>query len=382
MVNVVLQAFSGSHYEIGVQQGQAVRELLQKTLRQIQNFEALKQMKSKLLPTPLFLALAKRRADKLFRKDIFDHYPKQAQRLRGLADGAEVSISTILLMQSLELLIGQKSESSYHLQACTSLGFRPKRTTTEEAILAKNFDYPPEYLAFHLTCLTKPTGGFQTLGCTMAPLSGMLEGVNEHGLAVTYNYTYTTDKPEHFVPFSIVLQEMLETCKNSDEAVKFVTQAKRAGSALFTFADIEGDIKVVETSSNHASVREVVDDQIVVTNHYDTPEMQKIEVLHTAVYSGKAPKALHGIRVHESSELRLKRAQELLKGKAKIDENKIAEVLRDHGRENKPSMMTICRHSEFASTLRSVIFHPNRKIMKVLYGNPCENEYVEFALKE
>jgi len=381
-VNVTLQTFSGSHHEIGVQQGQAVRELLQKTLGQIQNFEALRQVKPKLLPASLFLALAKRRADKLFRNDTFEHYPKQAQRLRGIAEGAGVGISTILFLRSLELLIGQKSESSYHLQACTSLGFRPKRTTAEEAILAKNFDYPPEYLAFHLTCLTKPTGGFQTLGCTMAPLPGMLEGINEHGLAVTYNYTYTTDKPEHFVPFSVVLQETLETCKKTDEAVRFITRAKRAGSALLTFADVEGDIKAVEISSNHASVREVIDDQIVVTNHYETPEMQKIEIPHTAVYSGRAPKALHGIRIHESSEQRLKRAQELLKSKAKIDENKIAAVLRDHGGDNQPSMMTICRHSEFASTLRSVIFYPNRKIMKVLYGNPCQNEYVEFAFNK
>lgn len=358
MEKVALQTFSGSHYEIGVQQGQAVSKLLQKALAQIQNFEAIKQMKPKLLPAPVFLAVAKRRADRLFRNDIFEHYPKQAQRLKGLAEGVGVSVATILFMQSIELLIGQKSESNYHLQPCTSLGFRPERTATEETILAKNFDYPTEYGAFHLTCLAKPTDGFQTLGCTMAPLSGILEGMNEHGLAVTRNYTYATDKPEHFVPFSIVLQEMLETCKNTNEALRFITQAKRAGSALLTFADAEGNIKVVEISSNHVCVRDDAGGQIIATNHFDTPEMQKHEIPHSAVYSGKAPKALHGIRVHESSEQRLKRATELLRGKTKVDENKIVTVLRDHGRQSQPSMMTICRHSEFGSTLRSTISYP------------------------
>ena len=123
-------------------------------------------------------------------------------------------------------------------------------------------------------------------------------------------------------------------------------------------------------------------EQIVATNHYDTPEMQKLEIPHTAVYFGKAPKALHDIRVHESSEQRRKRATELLKGKAKINENKIAAVLRDHGKDNKPSMMTICRHSEVASTLRSTIFYPDRKAIKVLYGNPCQNEYAEFTFED
>lgn len=274
--------------------------------------------------------------------------------------------------------MGQKQESSYHLQACTSLGFRPQRTTTGETIIAKNFDFLPECAPFHLTRKIEPAEGYQTLGCTIVSFPSMLDGMNEHGLAVNYNFTYTTEKPEYFVPFSIALQEMLETCKDVDEAVKFITQTKRAGNALLTLADTEGNIKIVEITSNHAAIREVRSVQVVATNHFDTPEMQKLEIPRNAVYSGTAPKALHGLRVHESSEQRLERATELLKGKAKIDENKIASVLHDHGRDNKPSMLTICRHSELVSTLRSTIFYPDRRTIKVLYGNPCQNKYTEF----
>jgi hypothetical protein len=106
--------------------------------------------------------------------------------------------------------------------------------------------------------------------------------------------------------------------------------------------------------------------------------MQKHEIPRNAVYFGKGvPKELVGVRVHESSEQRLKRAQELLKGREKVDESKIAAILRDHGENNKPSFLTICRHDMDASTLRSVIFYPNRKSMKVLYGKPCQNQYDE-----
>jgi hypothetical protein len=107
--------------------------------------------------------------------------------------------------------------------------------------------------------------------------------------------------------------------------------------------------------------------------------MQKHEIPRNAVHSGKGvPKEIVGVRVHESSEQRLKRAQELLKGREKVDENKIAAILRDHGENNEPSLFTICRHGTDASTLRSVIFYPNRKSMKVLYGKPCQNQYDEF----
>ena len=378
MPNITLQTFSGTHYEIGVQQGQAVRGLIHKALEQIPDFEGVNLMKPRLLPTFLFLALAKRRATKLLRNDIFEFYPKQAQRLRGIAEGAGIDIPTVLFMQSMELL--KPTESDYRLQACTSLGFSPQRTTTAETIVAKNFDYGNEFALYHLTCQTKPPERYKTLGCTMAPLPGMLDGMNEHGLTVTYNLAYSTDKPKCFAPLSLALQEMLETCKNVDEAVKFITQAKQGGhDALLMLADAEGNIKTVEITSNHAATRETKDGQIINTNHYHTAEMQQYEIPHNAVYFDNVPKGLLGIRVHESSEQRLKRARKLLKDKTSVDENKIATILRDHGSDNRPSMLTICRHDEYASTLRSVIFYPNRKRIKVLYGSPCQNEYDEFA---
>jgi len=335
-------------------------------------FETIKLLKPKLLPTPLFLALAKRRAAKLLTSDIFQYYPKQAQRLQGVAEGAEIDITTILFLQSMELLIGNPS---FRLEACTCLGFSPLRTATAETIVAKNFDYINELAPYHLTCETRPKEGYKTLGCKMAPLPGMLEGMNEYGLTVTYNLAYTTEKPSCFAPLSMVLQELLENCKDTDEAVKFLLQAKRGGhDAILMLADSEGNIKTVEISSNHAATREMKNNQIINTNHYLTAEMQQYEIPHNAVYLGKA-----SLRIHESSEQRLQRAEQLLKDKTKIDENKIAAILRDHGKDGKPSMLTICRHDKYASTLRSMILYPNRKTIKILYGNPCQSEYIEFT---
>lgn len=341
------------------------------------NDETIKLMKPRLVPTSLFIALAKRRAAKQLKNDVFQYYPKQAQRLEGIAEGAGMDLPTVLFMLSMELVtVGQ---TNYRLQACTSLGLSPQRTATGETIIAKNFDYPNGFASYHLTCHTKPTEGYQTLGCTMAPLPGLCDGMNEHGLTVTYNLAYTVEKPKNFTPISLMLQEMLETCTNTVEAVKFITQAKRAGDALLMLADGEGNLKTVEISSNHAATRGTIDDQIINTNHYHTPEMQKHEIPHNAVFYGKVPKDFIGVRVHESSEQRLKRAQELMKGEAKMDDGRIAAILRDHGEKNKPSNLTICQHGEFLSTLRSVIFYPRRKTIKVLYGKPCQNEYVEFV---
>jgi predicted choloylglycine hydrolase len=280
----------------------------------------------------------------------------------------------------MELLIGTPS---YRIEACTNFGLSPQRTTTGETIVAKNFDYLNDLASLILTCETRPKEGYKTLGCKMAPLPGIFEGMNEHGLLATYNLAFTTDKPRNFVPLSIALQEMLETCRSTEEAVKFITQAKRGGhDALLMLADAEGDIKAVEISSNHSATREMVNGQIINTNHYHTEEMQQYEVPRKAVFFGKeVTRDQVGKRVYESSEQRLKRAQELLEGRAKVDEDYIAATLRDHGKDGKPSNLTICLHSEYSSTLRSMIFYPERKVIKVLYGNPCKSEYAEFAFK-
>jgi predicted choloylglycine hydrolase len=166
---------------------------------------------------------------------------------------------------------------------------------------------------------------------------------------------------------------MLETCRNTDEAAKFIMQAKRGGhDAVLTLADADGNIKTVEITSNHSTTSNAIDGQTVNTNHYKSTGMQRHEIPRNAVYKED------GVRVHESSEQRLRRAQELLKDIKKVDESVVCAILRDHGKDNKPSWLTLCNHGEYGSTLRSVIFYPNRKSMKVLYGKPCQNQYDEF----
>jgi len=375
MSNLVLHSFSGSHYELGLQQGQAVRKLVHEGLESIPDLETIKLMKPTWLPTSLFLALAKRKAAKLLRNDVFELYPKQAQRLKGIADGSKIDMNTAFFLQSMEFLIGKPS---FAIQACTSLGFCPQRTSSREPVVAKNFDYLNSLAPYNLTCMSELREGYSTLGCTMAPMPGMLDGMNEHGLTVTYNLAFSTDEPRCFAPLSMALQEMLETCKNTEEAIKFITQAKQGGhDALLMIADADGNIKTVEITSIHSAVREPIEGQIINTNHFHTKEMQRYEIPHDAVYSRKVPKGLLGLRIHESSEKRLIRAQELLKGK--INENKLISILQDHGKDNEPSMLTICRHDElYASTLRSIIFYPQKRTIKVLYGNPCQNKYEEF----
>ena len=137
MSTIKLETFSGTHYEIGVQQGKAVRTLLHQTLEQAKDFVEVKNMKPRLLPMSLFLSQARRQASKLLQSDISQYYPNQAERLKGIADGAGIDMSWIFFAQSMELLV-TVGPSVFHVPACTSLGFNQQRTKANETIIAKN----------------------------------------------------------------------------------------------------------------------------------------------------------------------------------------------------------------------------------------------------
>jgi hypothetical protein len=215
----------------------------------------------------------------------------------------------------------------------------------------------------------------------MAPLPGMLDGMNEHGLTVTQNLAYAIEEPTCFAPNSLALQEMLETCRTTDEAVQFITHAHRAGNHLLMIADVEDNIKAVELSHNRSAIRRPQTGQLINTNHYHTAAMQQHEVPHDAVFTGNVPPEFRGIRVHESSEQRFQRAQELLNDII-VDDHVLATVLSDHGQDNTPSNLTLCQHGNYLSTLRSGMFYPKQRQLKVLYGNPCQNTFSEFAFSQ
>lgn len=314
----------------------------------------------------------------MIKEDMKRYYPRQMERLEGIAEGAGIDLSWAFFFQSMELMITFRP-SIVRVPACTSIAVHPHRSATNETLVAKNWDYPNDFLPYHLTCLSKPKEGYQTLGCTMAPLPGMLDGMNEHGLTVTMNLAYSTDEPMCFAPPSLALREMLETCKTTEDAVGFITKAKHAGSVLITLADAEGDLRTVELSHNHSATRDPIEGLLINTNHYFTDEMKRYEIPHEAVFTEKAMKHLVGKRVHGSSEERLKRGRYLLEGMRGIDENALVSILRDHGEHNSPSNFTICQHGEHASTLRSCLFYPRRRAMKVLYGKPCQNGFSEFS---
>ncbi|MCX8189474.1 MAG: C45 family peptidase [Nitrososphaeria archaeon] len=361
----------GDHYEMGLEYGRILKQRIKKMMENLADMGMIKAMRPKIVPKKWFLNTLKKDTEKLMKNDILKYYPRQWESLKGIADGAGIENSMIILMISLEA-------SGFSLGGCTSLGLPSQMTVEGEPVLARNFDFPIEFTEYQVVIESRPKDGYGSLGCSIIPSHGILDGLNEYGLAVACNFAYSLDKPTCIVPLSITLQEMLENCRSVDEAIDFLKACKRGGyGAIITIMDTNANIKVIELSSHNYSVRE--DGTTIVTNHYITEKMQKIEIPKQAIYSKKAPKELWGKRVHESSEKRYIRVEQLLKTYNKVQENDIIRILKDHGEEDQPSDSTICRHTPYHNTIRSTIIYPKKRILKATFGNPCKTEYQQFS---
>ncbi len=372
--------FKGSPREIGLQQGRYYRDLIREAPARVTKAATFRAAKPRYLPTPLFYILAKRRASKLLRDDVYRYYPERAEQLEGVAEGAGIDHSTALFFMYLEL--AGVGETRFSVDSCTAVGFQREATECGETVMVKNMDFYNDY-AFMLTARkTVPDDGYAVFGNTAASYPGMVDGMNEHGLSVIYNFASTTEKLTCYTPLSLAIQETLQSCKTTEEAVEHITQAKRGADALLMIGDAEGTLRTVETSSTESAVREPQGPVLVNTNHYHTEEMKRIEVPQDAVYPDDASPDLRGTPVFLSSKTRWDRANELLALGGRFSEERIHGIMSDHGADAEPSRLTICRHDELASTLYTLVYYPERRSIKALYGNPCMNVLSEMVFSE
>lgn len=70
----------------------------------------------------------------------------------------------------------------------------------------------------------------------MAPMAGTVDGINETGLAVTFNNAYATDQDRPTPTISMRLAEVLAQCQTVQGACDYLTHSSRWGSGLIMLA--------------------------------------------------------------------------------------------------------------------------------------------------
>ncbi|OYW16717.1 MAG: peptidase C45, partial [Planctomycetales bacterium 12-60-4] len=282
--------------------------------------------------------------------------PDMVEELRGIAEGARVSLVDVMLLQVRNQL---KPDAA---GGCTS--FSLGKSARAGRIVAQNWDNDPELDRFTIVLTRRPAGKPAFTTVTQAGLISYI-GFSEAGIGVCLN-SLPAPSRKLGVPHYFTVREIYEA-RTLDAVVHAVRRAERAIPANIMLTTPEGPADLEVTIDG---VHVLADPQRVThTNHCRHPEL--------ATINGEFPEL---IQSHD----RQTRIDELLAGAA-IDDDPIAAlqaVLRDHNGHPR----SICRHANsdagngFWQTVFSVIIEPEAGRMHITRGTPCDRGYETYAL--
>jgi isopenicillin-N N-acyltransferase-like protein len=170
------------------------------------------------------------------------------------------------------------------------------------------------------------------------------------------------------VPILVVCREVLQQATIGD-ALGAIIRANRAQSLNFLVADENGEIYDIEATPKDIDYF-YSDKYMAHSNHFLSKKLGfKRDIIVSAM-----PDTI----------IRYNRMNRLLREKCgTIDLKALMEFTKDH--VNYP--YSICRHKSHGAspeqaivTLDSFIFVPAKKEMWIARGNPCQNEFIRYAL--
>lgn len=323
---------SGSAYEMGYQHGAQAAALVQRYLLWIE----------KLTGKPRDLLGRKAMA---FLPLIEALSPAMVAEIRGLADGAGISLEEAVLCQA------RAEAASVPEGGCTAFALKGTATSDGHALAGQNQDLAPEYADVGLIVRIKPDDGRpRALMFTFAGQLGYA-GMNEHGVAQfansVYDYKWRLGLPHY--PLKRVMLEK----QTVEECVEMLARHRPCSAANVVLCDGRDHVADVEIRPDGmARYYGEEPDAILHSNHYVTPAF--------------APYETHSI---PDSCSRLDRMRALVSenwGGITVDTMK--RILADH--EGDPS--AICRHGGGGwHSICGYIAEPAKGLLHIRHGHGC-----------
>ncbi|MHA1492038.1 MAG: C45 family autoproteolytic acyltransferase/hydrolase [Promethearchaeota archaeon] len=379
--------YLGTHYEMGFQQGKDFQKDIAQALQIFKNLEEIQSIKPKFLPTNLFMKIAANKTYKWL-KPIFEKYsPNQDERIKGIADGSGINVKHLYFLCGTELLLNDLDWELPHFKTgCTSIAYKSNKTESGHALISRNFDYAKFVVPYLVLRRNLPTGFNRTYDLTAMVLPGTFNGMNERGVFIATDEAFPTAEINDGLSASIIMQDALETCNNTEEVITFFKKAHRGSGNVILVADPSDNIKILEYTSQRLHVREPYegDDFIVGTNHYISEDLKKIDIPREAVFGKNSPKNLRGVCINETSYVRKEIAEKKIRSVSKVNVDWLKKLHRDHSAspDGNGGMETICHHDPANISAASMIINLSTFESLFCFGLPCENEYKKFNFKK
>ncbi|QOR67133.1 linear amide C-N hydrolase [Cytobacillus suaedae] len=308
----------GNHYQFGLDQG--------KELMSLPILEQIDQLRQLTINSNVKMA-----------KEIVKNVsPNLFQELRGLAEGFQMELDTIIkLFSGYDVVFPE--------MGCTTL--------VNDGFYVRNYEFSPEMYDARLV-FTNPTDGYASVGFSQQVI-GRLDGMNEKGLVVGLHFVNNEHRKEGFIATTIV-RMLLEQCANIEDAITFITNIPHGYCYNYSITDQSGKSIIVEASPQQQVIN--FTNQLICTNHFESEvlkEKNRLEILGS-----------------------VKRKEYV---SSLLTEN-LSPMAAYHHFNKGSSPLFFKYYKEYFGTLHTVVYSPKDLSILIGVGENCEPKM--FSLKE
>lgn len=339
---------SGSHFEIGQQIGESLKEELQGFVAT--SWQRIAETLKLRRETILNVIHQSSQFVRSWAPDLLDE-------LSGTAQSSGLSFDDLMFLQIRNQLTADLDSG------CTSFSLRKEQQ--QISLIGQNWDNDPALDPFTVVLTRRPTDKPAFMTVTQAGLIAYI-GMSEFGMAACLNSLPAPSRPVG-VPHYFTLRRVFEG-QSLDHAVTVIGDAERAIPANLMMSTPDGPANLEVTTESVNVLKPALGEVLLHTNHCLHPNLASI--------NSDFPELIQ-------SRPRLKRMSELLRtgsSCASIESLKVA--LQDHSGFPR----SICRHTNedpghgYWKTVFSVIMSVEAGEMHVARGNPCVAPFEVYRL--
>lgn len=134
---------------------------------------------------------------------------------------------------------------------------------TGEHFLIRNYDYHPKTYEGRYVFFQPTDQGYAIAGPSQR-VTGRMDGMNEKGLALGYNFMHRKNPGDGFI-CCMIGRLILESCANATEAVAMLKEILHRHSFSYVVYDQMGETYIIEASPRGVEVRQ----SVACTNHFE-----------------------------------------------------------------------------------------------------------------
>ncbi|MGM0757787.1 MAG: C45 family autoproteolytic acyltransferase/hydrolase [Bacillota bacterium] len=324
-INAYFHEMKGTAYEVGKQQAVWLKENPLLKTQYIRSEpvakEAVKETKQLLRP----------------------YLPQLDEEIAGFCDELKLDETYLTFYYSSRLQPG-----------CSHCVMQGKKTTDQQTVLLRNYDFSPIFddmrlVSTHVEGLAVHTG-------SSLLLFGRSDGMNEHGLSVTFSACGPPIgnepglKPPAVAGLQVyhVIRSVLEYCETVEEAIRSIQEMPVASNVHLMLADRKGEAAAIEMMDGQKAVRRPERGYIAATNH------------------PLADQTVKGMTKHHS----VVRYEMLMEA---LEEQRSSDSLVKLFQTEYPDGLTVHNYEELFGTMRTVMFRPEEGTMDYCFGSPVYN---------